>query len=310
MRSTPTKLQLNTTRRNLSDRKPMKKHGKLNVSRETDRDRIREADAEAEVEIKCEEIAEMIVKMTPRLLSLVLSLLNSLAPRKMSWHRTLNQQTLKRNNIVKLLKNLTRTAIDKSPIKAWQHQQEGQAKMVTISSNSNKTIAEATEKLVIFKHRARVSKFTMATKLMISKTTPMAILIMDKKPTTGVGVIAVNAEVKDRTSRTSTTRKMAAEVEAEVVVTKENLKSMTRRRNSAGPRKNTSLVMKVKNLLEEVDAEVVAEATAPKSASMMVMMVITREKTEVKLTTPKSSTTTKEETTEVINVNTTKVVTT
>lgn len=86
MRSMPTKLQQNTTRKNLSDRKPMKKHGKLSVSRETDRDRvitIRGADAVAEVEIKCEEIAEMIVKMTPRLSSLVLSLLNSLAQRKM-----------------------------------------------------------------------------------------------------------------------------------------------------------------------------------------------------------------------------------
>lgn len=228
----------------------------------------------------------------------------------MSWRRTLNQQTLKKNHIVKSPKNLIRTAIDKSPIKAWQHQLEDQAKMVTISSNSNKTIAEATEKLVIFKHRARVSKFTMAAKLMTSKTTPMAMLIMVKKTPTGVGVIAVNAEAKDRTSRTPTTRKMAAEVEAEVVVTKENLKSMTRRRNSAGPRKNTSLVMKVKNLLEEVDAEVVAEAIALKSASTMAMMLITKEKTEVKPATPKSSTTMKEETTEVINVNTTKVATT
>ena len=201
-------------------------------------------------------------------------------------------------------------AIGKSLIKAWQLQQEDQAKMVTISSNS-KTIAAATEKLVIFKHRARESKFTIAAKLMISKTTQMAVLkIMVKKATTGVEAIVVNAEVKDRTSRTTTTRKMVAKVEAEVVVTRENPKLMTRRRNSAGPRKNTSLAMKVKNLLEEVDAEVVAEAIVLKNALTMVMMLITKEKTEVKTAIPKSNTTMKEETTEVINVNTTKVATT
>lgn len=201
-------------------------------------------------------------------------------------------------------------AIGKSLIKAWQLQQEDQAKMVTISSNS-KTIAAATEKLVIFKHRARESKFTIAAKLMISKTTQMAVLkIMVKKATTGVEAIVVNAEVKDRTSRTTTTRKMVAKVEAEVVVTRENPKLMTRRRNSAGPRKNTSLAMKVKNLLEEVDAEVAAEAIVLKNALTMVMMLITKEKTEVKTAIPKSNTTMKEETTEVINVNTTKVATT
>ena len=202
-------------------------------------------------------------------------------------------------------------AIDKSHIKAWQLQQEEQAKMETISSSNSKTIAEATEKLVIFKHRVRESKFTMATMLMISKTTQMAMLkiIMDRKTTVEVEAIAVNAGAKDRTSRTTTTRKMVAEVEAEVVATKESPKSMTRRRNSAGPRKNTSLAMKVKNLLVEVVAEVVAEAIVPKSASTTVMMLITKEKTEVNKT-PKSSTTMKEETTEVTSVNTTKVATT
>ncbi len=205
------------------------------------------------------------------------------------------------NHIVKLPKKLAKMAIDKSLIKAWQPLQEDRAKMATISS---KTIAEATENLVIFKHRAKESKFTMAIKLMINKTTQM-VKIMVKKATTEVGAIVVNAGVKDITSRL-VTRKTAAKVEAEVVVTKENPKSMTRRRNSAGPKKNTSLAMKVKNLLVEVDAEVAAEATVLKSALTTVMMLTIREKTEVKTAIPKSSTTMTEETTEVINVNTTK----